>query len=182
MWKLGIDLGVASMGWCALRLDENDQPIAIMDGNVRLFSDGRDAQTGMPLNVQRRMARGARRNRERTLMRQRSVLLALVQAGLLADFETRVEHLNPYQSRARSASEQVDPNTLARAMLHLAKSRGFKSNRKIDKSDGDDDAKTLKPKIDELRNSLGDKTLGQFLWDRYCKAVQDAKAAEKCCG
>jgi CRISPR-associated endonuclease Csn1 len=41
-YRLGIDLGVNSLGWCALRLDDKGEPEGLLDIGVRLFSDGRD--------------------------------------------------------------------------------------------------------------------------------------------
>ena len=58
-YRLGLDIGTSSIGWCLLELDGNGEPAGIRDIGVRLFSDGRDPQSGTSLAVDRREARGA---------------------------------------------------------------------------------------------------------------------------
>lgn len=56
-YRLGIDLGVNSLGWCAVRLNGHGEPDGVLDIGVRLFTDGRDPKTGTSLAADRRVAR-----------------------------------------------------------------------------------------------------------------------------
>ena len=48
-YRLGLDLGSFSIGWCMVRLDHNNQPCAIIRMGVRFFPDGRNQKDGSSL-------------------------------------------------------------------------------------------------------------------------------------
>ena len=64
-YRLALDIGTTSIGWAMLRLNSNDEPVAIIRAGVRIFGDGRNPQDGTSLAITRRIARGMRRNRDR---------------------------------------------------------------------------------------------------------------------
>ena len=66
VYRLGVDLGTNSLGWCLITLDKKGVPCGILNAGSRIFSDDRDPQTGTSLAVERRIARGTRRRRERS--------------------------------------------------------------------------------------------------------------------
>ena len=41
-FRLALDLGATSLGWAMIRLTDNDEPCAIINAGVRIFSDGRN--------------------------------------------------------------------------------------------------------------------------------------------
>ena len=41
-YRLGLDLGTASLGWAVLEIDSADAPIKVIDLGVRIYSDGRN--------------------------------------------------------------------------------------------------------------------------------------------
>ncbi len=66
--RLGLDIGTNSIGWWLYATDGSGADAVIteeIDGGVRIFSDGRDPKSGASLAVDRRMARGIRRRRDR---------------------------------------------------------------------------------------------------------------------
>ncbi|PKN71111.1 MAG: type II CRISPR RNA-guided endonuclease Cas9 [Candidatus Cloacimonetes bacterium HGW-Cloacimonetes-3] len=168
-YRLGIDLGSTSLGWCMLEIDEERNPIGIINMGVRIFPDGRDAKSKEPLSVARRGYRGQRRNLDRYLQRLKELITYLQKHGFLpADEAERREvfKLNPYMLRAKALDEALSPSEFARAIIHLSKRRGFRSNRKIQS-----DKKTAYTEaIDNLKTNLesnGARTLGEYLWLRY---------------
>lgn len=174
-YRLGIDIGTNSLGWCALDLDREGRPKGIRRIGVRIFSDGRDPQSGTSLAVDRRSARSARRRRDRFVDRRADLMKALVRHGLMpADPKERkkLEALDPYALRARGLDEKLDPHHLGRAIFHLNQRRGFKSNRKTDKKQKDNDLKGMKGGIGKLReaiNAAGARTLGEYLYVMFRK-------------
>ncbi len=176
-YRLGLDLGSTSIGWAVLRLNEIEvgkyEPAAIIRTGVRIFSDGRNPKDGSSLAVTRRAARAARRRRDRLLRRKESMLRQLVALGFFpADEEARqrLVDLNPYHLRAKGLDEALTPNEFGRALFHINQRRGFKSNRKTDKSDADGSVMKkaiadLKAKLDEL----GVRTVGEYLYQRMQK-------------
>lgn len=163
-YLLALDLGTSSIGYAVFETNEREQPVALRDTGVRIFPDGRDPKTKVPLAVERRIARGVRRTRDRGQNRVRRLVKELIECGLLPsdeDDRKRVfAEVCPYEARTLSVSGEVTPFTLGRALFHLGRRRGFKSNRL---SDDDDDETAFKAKIAALKEVLGDKTLGQYL-------------------
>ena len=132
-YRLALDLGANSLGWCVYRLDDNDEPIAFQRLGVRIFSDGRDPKTLASLAADRRTARQARRRRDRMLKRRQRLLQGLIRFGLMpADEPARkaLQAEDPYVLRARGLDQPLTSFELGRALYHLARKRGFKSSRK----------------------------------------------------
>ena len=59
-FRLGLDLGTNSIGWCILELNEQYAPIRLIRIGSRIFSDGRNPKDGASLAVTRRLARQMR--------------------------------------------------------------------------------------------------------------------------
>lgn len=187
-YRLGLDVGSNSIGWFMVILNDANEPIELGPGGVRIFPDGRDPQTQASNAAERRVARGARRRRDRYLQRRGDLISALVALGLMPEdkaAQKQLENLtqsnpddpkpkvvSPYALRARAVSEELPLHHLGRALFHLNQRRGFKSNRK---SDGANDEKgAIKEASARLREAMknaslddegqkGPTTLGVFL-------------------
>ncbi len=170
-YRLGLDIGSTSIGWCMIRLDAHDEPVAVIRMGVRIFSDGRNPKDGSSLAVTRRMARQMRRRRDRLLKRKERMLSALTRLGFFpADEKARkaLTTLDPYALRKKGLYEPLTGAEFARAIFHLNQRRGFLSNRKTDKKDNDSGA--LKRAIKELHAKLQAaqcQTLGEWLANRH---------------
>lgn len=166
-WRLGVDLGETSLGWCAFLLDsERGEPCGFLDAGVRIFPSGRDPKSREPLAVSRRLARQRRRQLDRRMRRQRATVKFLVDVNLLPASEVErkeVFEMDPYRCRAFAATGEATPYEVGRALAHLAKRRGFRSSRK-DVTDEEKTGGSLREGISRLKSELGDKTLGQLLW------------------
>ena len=172
-YRLGLDLGTNSIGWAAVKLDENGEPYGVIDMGVRIFPDGRNPTDKTSNAASRRVARGARRRRDRYLKRRADLIQALVEYGLMPRDEAErkaLEGLDPYVLRVRALDHRLEPHELGRALFHLNQRRGFKSNRKA--AGDDDEAKKTRAEISALRGSIeesGARTLGEFLARRHEK-------------
>jgi len=132
-YRLALDMGANSLGWCVYRLDANNEPDKIIRMGSRIFSDGRDPKTLASRAADRRLARQTRRRRDRVLKRRHKLMRALVQFGLMPADESARKHLqeiDPYTLRARGLDQPLAPYELGRALYHLARKRGFRSSRK----------------------------------------------------
>ncbi|MCX6511892.1 MAG: type II CRISPR RNA-guided endonuclease Cas9 [Actinobacteria bacterium] len=165
--RLALDLGTNSIGWSLFKLDSDDRPKAIIRGGVRIFGDGRDPMSGASLAVDRRLARQMRRNRDRRIKRLKRVMNALIEFQLMPespDERRLLENLDPYELRRRGLDEPLEAHELGRALFHLAKRRGFLSNRKADPQENE--SSMLKARISEVRGELqaqGLRTVGEWL-------------------
>lgn len=174
-YRLGLDLGTNSIGWCALTLDTDGRPDGVLDAGVRILTPndeaGRDPKSKASLAANRRVARSARKRRDRFLMRQKTLMRALIRAGLMPETETErkaLEKLDPYWLRATGLDQELSLHELGRAIFHLNQRRGFKSNRIADGTEPEDGA--MKQGIDKLETALkaeNARTLGEFLSRRH---------------
>lgn len=82
-YRIGLDLGANSLGWWLYELDAHGRPCKSLGGGVRIFSDGRNPKDKTSLAVARRIARGARRRRDRYLKRRKQLMQALIRHGLM---------------------------------------------------------------------------------------------------
>lgn len=170
-YRLGLDLGSNSLGWFIVWLDEEGRPAALGPGGVRIFPDGRDPQSKTSNAVSRRVARGARRRRDRYLKRRAKLMALLVAHCLMpAEEEARkaLEALDPYALRAKALDTVLPAHHVGRALFHLNQRRGFLSNRKTEKKK-DNEAGVIKEaagKLQAAMESAGARTLGEFFHGR----------------
>lgn len=73
-YRLGLDLGANSLGWCVYRLNPQDEPDKIVRLGARIFADGRDPKTLASRAAERRRARQERRRRDRVLKRRHKLM------------------------------------------------------------------------------------------------------------
>ena len=131
-YVLGLDIGIASVGWAVLNLDRN----RIENLGVRMFNKAENPKDGAPLAEPRRLARSMRRRLQRRAGRLRRIKVLLVRNGLIPEESTEAVFLTvegkptPWQLRAEGLDRRLTGEEFARALFHLAKRRGFKSNRK----------------------------------------------------
>lgn len=176
--RLGLDIGTNSIGWWLYEtdgVDANSCITGVINGGVRIFSDGRDPQSGASLAVDRRAARAMRRRRDRYLRRRATLMKVLANAGLMpADPEEAkaLEVLDPYALRATGLDEPLPLTHLGRALFHLNQRRGFKSNRKADR--GDNESGMIKDATGRLEQEMmanDARTYGEFLQMRRQRAT-----------
>ncbi|MDD4280006.1 MAG: type II CRISPR RNA-guided endonuclease Cas9 [Candidatus Sumerlaeales bacterium] len=179
-YTLGIDLGASSIGWALVRekaLPTSNENIV---AGVRVFPAGTDNEKDVEKSkcIDRRVARGMRRQHQRKTQRRNRVTLVLVNAGLWPRNTQKQKELllHPvmpdgtrdiyavYNLRARALDETLTPYEIGRALIHLSQRRGFKSNRKIDNTDEKETGK-VKEGIGRIRAAMEEtssRTLGEF--------------------
>ena len=170
-YRLGLDVGTNSLGWCIVKLNEQGNPNAIEKLGVRIFSDGRNPKDQTTLASQRRLKRGERRRRDRFKQRKNRLISQLVRMGLFPALETEQESLkslNVLALRAQAINQEINSYELGRVFYHLNLRRGFKSNRKS--ANPDDTKNKVSDRIETLKKSLKEKnlpTVGAFLYDLH---------------
>lgn len=171
-YRLGLDIGTNSIGWCLLNLDQQGKPDRLIRLGARIFPDGRDPQSGTSLAVDRRLARQTRKRRDRFLRRRGRFLDALIRHGLMpADAIERktLVDLDPYFLRKRGLDEPLVLTEFGRALFHLNQRRGFRSNRKVDKG-ADNESGKIRTAVTATREMLtheNARTVGEWLARRH---------------
>lgn len=168
---IGLDIGITSVGWAVLKLDENDQPYRIDKLGSRIFDAAEHPKDGSSLAAPRREARGARRRLRRHKHRLERIRYMIVRENILSEDE--LSHLydgevsDIYMLRTKALDEKVSDKEFARILIHLAQRRGFKSNRKVDATDTKSDAGALTSAVKdntELMEKHNYRTVGEMFY------------------
>ena len=194
-YRLGLDIGTNSVGWCVLGLDGDGKPCRVEAAGSRIFTQGRDSKTLATLAATRRAARTARRRRDRYLQRRRHLIKRLAEVGLFpegAKERLSLQREDPLELRAQAIREKISPHQIGRALFHINQRRGFKSNRKdqsketksgkvsnsvyhlldsmqlIKATDGEKSLGEVMLALEKLRESKN-LTFGAFLWEKRRK-------------
>ncbi len=168
-YRIGLDLGTNSIGWAVIKLDDDNKPIEVVDGNSRIFSDSRTPKTKTSLAVTRREARGARRNRDRFLERQKKLFKTLINYGLMPsekEKQKEIEKKDPYYLRYKALDHALESYDLGRVLFALNQRRGFKSNRKKNKkkTSANTKLKNHREKFENTFKKSDYRTLGEYYW------------------
>lgn len=165
-YRIGLDIGIASVGGCAMECDENGEPVRILDLCVRAFEAAEVSKTGAPPALDRRTARGIRRllrRRAHRLERVRALCTEKFGEGILERAEENRDDL--FRLRYVGLSEPLTDEQLVRLLIYFAGHRGFRSNRKSegkDKETGKLLAEIRKNK--EYMRECGYRTLGEMIY------------------
>lgn len=167
-YTLGLDLGIASVGWCVINTDQH----RIEDLGVRTFTKAEQPKNGDPLAEARRLARGARRRirrRAHRLERIRQLFSTFVDQPIshIEDLLFTPSRSCPYELRAQGLDRLLTPQEWLRVLYHIASRRGFQSNRKSETMDTKDDGGKLLAGVRENASLLSDKkyrTIGEMFY------------------
>lgn len=168
-YGIGLDIGIASVGFATVALDEHEEPCGILHMGVRVFDEAENPKDGSSLAAPRRKARSMRRRIRRKRHRMERIRKLIIACDLLTP--TQLEHLfdgklrDIYQLRADALDRLVSDEEFARILIHLAQRRGFRSNRKSDASDQEAGKLLEAVKKNALRMAdNGYRTVGEMLY------------------
>ena len=132
-YVLGVDGGIASVGWALL----DDQERRIVAAGVWCFDPPEDREDHTPLNAIRRQHRGQRRVLRRRRQRMTALRELLATDGLLTEAGRDALRYrpgcDPWMLRAEALDRLLTGQELAVALGHIARHRGFRSNSKRDR-------------------------------------------------
>ncbi|MBQ9624695.1 MAG: type II CRISPR RNA-guided endonuclease Cas9, partial [Clostridia bacterium] len=180
-YGIGLDIGIASVGWSIVALNRDDEPCGIIGMGSRIFDAAENPKTGASLAVPRREKRSMRRRLRRHRHRNERIRKLIVEQGIVSQkqldtlFDGKLSDI--YALRVKALDEKVSSEEFARILIHLSQRRGFKSNRKGEAKD--EDGKLLKAvKANSLLMSeKGYRTVAEmFLKDETYKEFKRNKS------
>ena len=194
-YGIGLDVGIASVGWSVVLLNVEGDPCAIIGKGVRKFQANEVPKSKKTKAQERREARSSRRQLRRKHERKERIRRFIVREGImekealthLFDKATNEDGQDIYEIRTMALDKLVSDEDLTRIMIHLAKHRGYKSNRKVDdiiaiseknnaadSADEGDEAKNEKKDKKKMLSAIGDnevrmttgkyRTVGEMLY------------------
>ncbi len=158
-YSLGLDIGIASVGWCLL--GEN----RIIDLGVRCFDKAETAKEGESLNKIRRDSRLMRRRLRRRAWRLTKLARTLKRHGLIDDTQLfQPQHPFTYslwKLRVDALDRRLNPEEWARVIYHLCKHRGFhwvsRAEEKQAESDKAGEGGKVKKGLAETQKRMAEK-------------------------
>ena len=172
---LGLDLGVGSIGWALIEL-ENDNPTTILGMGSRIVplttDDSTQFQKGQAItkNADRTQRRTARKGYDRYQLRRKNLTEELRKHGMLP--ERTDEHIiDLWQLRADAATEgkQLTLPQIGRVLYHINQKRGYKHS----KADVSADSKQTKyvAEVNQRYKNLQERnqTIGQY----FCQMLKE---------
>ncbi len=183
---LGLDIGISSVGWGLLELDDNNEPFRIIDVGSRIFSPGEVEKTGDSRAKGRREHRGSRRVIRRREFRVDRIRYLLYEYGFLdakldsdkfsvnSDKLTLVyqdminnyyknNHTNPYKLKVEALDRKLTKEELSIILVHYAKKRGYKSNREendlIDKLEKEVQPKSVNKDVGKVLGAINENVI-----------------------
>lgn len=169
---LGLDLGITSIGWALVNVnDENQQKNQIIDSGVRIFTIAEHPKDGKSLALPRREARSARRTTTRKAQKLRAIKRLLLKEKILTQNELDTLFIgnkgqkDVWDLRREALYRELHTNELSRIMIHLAKHRGYFSNRKSE-SPSDSEGKAVLSGIGHNKTVLESAkylTIGEYI-------------------
>ncbi len=113
-YVLGLDIGIASVGWGIIDLDSGE----VVDAGVRLFKEGTAEN-----NENRRSFRTGRRLIRRKKNRIKDLRELLEKNNIISS--NFIPLNDPYDIRVKGLANKLSNEELATALLHIAKNRGL---------------------------------------------------------
>lgn len=176
-YRIGLDVGIASVGYSILKTDSDGNPYRIEFLNSVIFERAEQPKTGASLAAPRREKRGMRRLNRRKQFRKHRTKRLFIESGMLSEDE--ITHIfentggrSIYQLRTEALDHLLTNQELFRILYFFAGHRGFKSNRKSELTEKDNGP--VISAIKDIQKDLTDKdyrTLGEYLYkdDKYAE-------------
>lgn len=176
---LGIDLGIASLGWAVIEYDTEKGTYKIIDCGVRLFSKGINNDDESPAK-NRREKRLTRKRLKRVSIRKENVRQLCIKYGLASAEELNGENFaqgifhevkkkDVWELRYDALHRKLSDKEFARVLLHLSAHRGFKflpyeiEDEAKDHEDKTDTEKKASLLMERVKNK-DCRTIGEYRW------------------
>jgi CRISPR-associated endonuclease Csn1 len=178
---LGLDLGVASIGWALITEEGNKREIVGMGCRIvplntedlNEFSSG----NAISKNQKRRQKRQQRRRYDRYQLRRKALTRELMKHGMFDPQLFNLGQLELWRLRAKAVTDKVSLKELGRILYHLNQKRGYKIMRiENDSSNKDTDyvaeIKNRHQEIKEAGITIGQKFFAELQKNQYYRIKQ----------
>lgn len=170
-YRIGLDIGIASVGWAVLQNNSQDEPVHIVDLGVRIFDKAEMPKTGESLAGPRRAARTTRRRLRRRKHRLDRIKWLLSSEGMMDidTYEKRCQSAklpDVYELRYQALDRKLKDEELVQVLLYIAKHRGFRSTRKAETAEKENGQVLSATSENKKRmEEKGYRTVGEMI---YC--------------
>lgn len=183
-YRIGLDIGIGSVGWSVLEHDNNGEPFRIADCGCRTFVPAEVPKTGASFAVERREARHARRTLRRRTLRLKTLKSLLAKELFNSDVNMDAllnNNKDVYFLRYHALDNTLSKEDFAKVLVNIMKHRGFKSTRKSElakKGSEDGKLKSAVTSNEALMKQKGYRTVGELIYVQYRKQNKNNKGQE----
>ena len=173
-YRLGLDIGIASVGAAVVQTNSFDNPCHLTEPDVRKFTAAECRENGKnngkSAAVPRRECRSTRRRIRRKQLRMNCIKQVLQKADLINIDEFMKRYSdgtlpNVYQLRYEGLDRLLTDDEFAQILIHIAKHRGFLSTRRADKKDKESGAILAATSANQkLMMEKGYRTVGEMMY------------------
>lgn len=172
-YRIGLDIGIASIGWCVLETDINGEPSRIEDLGVRIFDKAETTDGDSPASS-RRQARGLRRivrRRAHRIERVKSLLQYAFGEEIVDEIEKN-EPIDIIKLRVDGLDHKLTETEVGRLCIYFVKHRGFRSSRKAGAKEKDEGKLLIATKANRERLTRGNyRSVGELIYKEYSSVV-----------
>ena len=170
---IGLDMGITSVGFATMMLDEKDEPCRILRMGSRIFEAAENPKDGSSLAAPRRENRSMRRRLRRKRHRKERIRALIINNDIMTAtqideiYESKNQLTDIYQIRSEALDRRLNTEEFVRLLIHLSQRRGFKSNRKADTQEKNSEAGKLLTAVSanhKLMEDKGYRTIGEMLY------------------
>lgn len=170
---IGLDMGITSVGFATMMLDEKDEPCRILRMGSRIFEAAENPKDGASLAAPRRENRSMRRRLRRKRHRKERIRALIVNHGIITAeqineiYSSNHQLSDIFQIRSEALDRCLSKEEFVRLLIHLSQRRGFKSNRKTDAQEKGSEAGKLLTAVSanhQLMAEKGYRTIGEMLY------------------
>jgi len=169
---LGLDLGVSSIGWSVISVDDNDNPSQILGMGSRIIplspDDANEFSSGNAIskNQKRTLKRTIRKGYDRYQLRRENLTAELRKLNMLPDehlIKLPLLDLWKLRSRAAQSGRKLELTEIGRVLYHINQKRGYK-HAKADEA-GDKKQTEYVAAVNERYRMIcsNNQTVGQYL-------------------
>ncbi len=174
---LGIDLGVASIGWALVQTDDDKNPQKIIDLGSRIIplsvdeSSEFNSGNSISKNAERTLKRSMRKGNDRYDLRRKSLKRLLSANGMFPTDEQilKIKPLELFGLRSKAVNEKIELQEFGRILMQLNQRRGYRSSKKDENPDGKvtDYEKAINDRSAFVREK--EQTIGQYFYEELVK-------------
>lgn len=173
-YRLGLDIGTASVGLVALELDGEGRPVRPVHHSVRIFDEPLLSAKSGGVGETKKSARRVHRSQRKLHMRRARRLQRIAQLAPLLGLDPKIipadKGQRVHKLRAQAATVEIPLEDLLLVFLKMAKRRGYHGGFKVKKSgEAGKDAGMVETGIDKLKAEMkkaGCRTLGEYILHR----------------
>ena len=166
-YRIGLDIGIGSVGWAVVSDKEDGHPARIEDFGTRIFESGEKDKGKATICQDRRLARGVRRLERRRAHRKELLLNHFQNIGLVNntfhDEYAEIKDKDVYVLKVKGIDEKLTPAEIYKCLVHTCNHRGYRDF--YESSEDDEESGLLETAANAFESAFresGKRTVSEY--------------------